>query len=69
MMSRKSTKLQPWQKLLTVTVSGKPVTIAATDATLGEEIYMYRLSTHTSGKSKPVANGGVVKANQRWSQS
>jgi len=56
----KSTKLKPFQKLLTVLVSGKPVTIEEIDATLGKEIYMYRLSTYI-WHIKTNANG-VVKA-------
>ncbi|NBP69585.1 MAG: hypothetical protein EBR30_03340 [Cytophagia bacterium] len=56
----KSTKLKPFQKLLTVLASGKPVTIEEIDATLGKEIYMYRLSTYI-WHIKTNANG-VVKA-------
>lgn len=56
----KSTKLKPFQKLLTVMVSGKPVTIDEIEATLGKEIYMYRLSTYI-WHIKTQANG-VVKA-------
>ena len=56
----KSTKLKPFQKLLTVLQSGKPVTIDEIDATLGKEIYMYRLSTYM-WHIKTQANG-VVKA-------
>jgi hypothetical protein len=41
-------------------VSGKPVTIEEIDATLGSEIYMYRLSTYI-WHIKTIANG-VVKA-------
>ena len=70
-MSRKSTKLQPFQKLLTVMVSGKPVTIVEIDATLGKEIYMYRLSTYiwhiktfANGIVKPTKDGRKVTAYQ-----
>jgi len=42
----KSEKVAPFQKLLTVMVSGKPITIEEIDATLGKEIHMYRLSTY-----------------------
>ena len=70
-MSRKSTKLQPFQKLLTVMVSGKPVTIDEIDATLGKEIYMYRLSTYiwhiktfANGIVKPTKDGRKVTAYQ-----
>ena len=55
-----SSKLKPFQKLLTIMVSGKPVTIEEIDATLGKEIYMYRLSTYM-WHIKVNANG-VVKA-------
>ena len=70
-MSRKSTKLQPFQKLLTVMISGKPVTIDEIDATLGKEIYMYRLSTYiwhiktfANGVVKPIKDGRKVTAYQ-----
>ena len=56
----KSTKLKPFQKLLTIMVSGKPVTVEEINATLGKEIYMYRLSTYM-WHIKTNANG-VVKA-------
>ena len=55
-----SSKLKPFQKLLTIMVSGKPVTIEEIDATLGKEIYMYRLSTYMWHIKTIV--GGVVKA-------
>jgi DNA-binding transcriptional ArsR family regulator len=56
----KSTKLKPFQKLLTIMQSGKPVTIEEIEATLGNEIYMYRLSTYM-WHIKTQANG-IVKA-------
>ena len=56
----KSTKLKPFQKLLTVMVSGKPVTVDEIDTLLGKEIYMYRLSTYM-WHIKTQANG-IVKA-------
>ena len=56
----KSTKLKPFEKLLMIMKSGKPVTIEEIDATLGKEIYMYRLSTYM-WHIKTNANG-VVKA-------
>ncbi len=56
----KSTKLKPFQKLLTIMVSGKEVSIKEIDALLGKEIYMYRLSTYM-WHIKTNANG-VVKA-------
>jgi len=60
MTRSKSTKLKPFQKLLTVLQSGKPVTIEEIEKTLGDEIYMYRLSTYM-WHIKTQANG-VVKA-------
>lgn len=56
----KSTKLKPFQKLLTIMSSGKPVSIDEIDTLLGKEIYMYRLSTYM-WHIKTNANG-VVKA-------
>ena len=56
----KSTKLKPFQKLLTIMQTGKPVTIEEIDKTLGKEIYMYRLSTYM-WHIKTQANG-IVKA-------
>jgi len=56
----KSTKLKPFEKLLTIMVTGKPVTIEEIDATLGKEIYMYRLSTYI-WHIKTIANG-IVKS-------
>lgn len=67
----KSTKLKPFEKLLTIMVSGKPVTIEEIDATLGKEIYMYRLSTymwhikvHANGVIRPIKDGRKVTAYQ-----
>ena len=42
----KKVKLKPFQKLLTVMISGKPVTKEEIDTLLGHEIYMYRISTY-----------------------
>lgn len=41
-----SKKLKPFQKLLLVMLSGKPVTVTEIETLLGNEIYMYRLSTY-----------------------
>lgn len=67
----KSTKLKPFQKLLTVMASGQPVTIAEIEATLGKEIYMYRLSTYiwhikvnANGVVKTIKDGRKVTAYQ-----
>ena len=56
----KAIKLAPFQKLLTVMISGKPVTLEEMDTLLGKEIYMYRISTYM-WHIKTNANG-VVKA-------
>lgn len=56
----KTKKLKPFEKLLTLMISGAPVTIEEIDTLLGKEIYMYRLSTYI-WHIKTVANG-VVKA-------
>jgi hypothetical protein len=56
----KQVKLKPFEKLLTVMISGNAVTVEEIDATLGKEIYMYRLSTYI-WHVKTFA-GGVVKA-------
>jgi hypothetical protein len=60
MARTKSTKLAPFQKLLTVMISGKPVTLEEIDTLLGKEIYMYRISTYM-WHIKTFA-GGVVKS-------
>jgi hypothetical protein len=44
--SAKKMKLKPFQKLLTVMISGKPVSKDEIDALLGKEIQMYRISTY-----------------------
>lgn len=56
----KSNKLAPFEKLLTIMISGKPVTIEEIDSQLGKEIYMYRISTYM-WHIKTFANG-VVKS-------
>lgn len=56
----KSTKLAPFQKLLTIMISGKPVSLEEMDTLLGKEIYMYRISTYM-WHIKTMANG-VVKS-------
>lgn len=66
-----STKLKPFQKVLTVMISGKPVTIEELDTLLGKEIYMYRISTYmwhiktvANGVIRPVKDGRKVTAYQ-----
>lgn len=56
----KAVKLAPFQKLLTVMISGKPVSLEEMDTLLGKEIYMYRISTYM-WHIKVNANG-VIKA-------
>ena len=56
----KPIRLKPFEKLLTVMISGKPVTKTEIETLLGNEIYMYRLSTYI-WHVKTFANG-VVKA-------
>jgi hypothetical protein len=56
----KSSKLKPFEKLLTVMISGKEVTLEEIEQTLGNEIHMYRISTYI-WHIKQFA-GGVVKA-------
>lgn len=41
-----SKKLKPFQKLMLVMLSGKPVSVSEIETLLGNEIYMYRLSTY-----------------------
>ena len=67
----KSTNLKPFQKLLTVMISGKPVTVDEIDTLLGKEIYMYRLSTYmwhiktnANGVIKPIKEGRKCVAYQ-----
>ena len=55
----KKMKLKPFQKLLTVMISGKPVTKDEINTLLGHEIFMYRISTYM-WHIKTIANG-VVK--------
>jgi len=52
-------KLKPFEKLITVMITGKPVTVQEIESTLGNEIHMYRLSTYI-WHIKEFA-GGVVK--------
>ena len=60
MAKTKTVKLKPFEKLLTIMIHGKPVTIEEIESTLGDEIHMYRLSTYI-WHIKTFANG-VVKA-------
>jgi hypothetical protein len=65
------TKLQPFEKLLTVLISGEPVTKDEIETKLGNDIYMYRLSTYiwhvktiANGVVKSIKDGRIVKAYQ-----
>lgn len=67
----KSSKLAPYEKILTVLISGKPVTIEELDTTLGKEIHIYRLSTYmwhiktnVNGVVKSIKDGRKVTAYQ-----
>lgn len=66
-----STKLKPFQKVLTVMISGKPVTIEEFETLLGQEIQMYRISTYmwhiktiANGVIRPIKDGRQVTAYQ-----
>jgi hypothetical protein len=67
----KSNKLAPFQKLITIMISGKPVTLEEMDTLLGDEIYMYRISTYmwhiktlAGGTVKTIKDGRKVAAYQ-----
>lgn len=55
-----SLKAKPFQKLLTIMISGKPVTVEEIETLLGKEIMMYRLSTYM-WHIKTQANG-IIRA-------
>ena len=64
-------KLKPFEKLITVMITGKPVTVQEIEATLGNEIHMYRLSTYiwhikefAGGEVKSIKDGRKVTAYQ-----
>jgi hypothetical protein len=54
----KTVKLKPFQKLLTIMISGNAVTRDEIDTLLGNEIYMYRISTYM-WHIKTTANGVI----------
>jgi hypothetical protein len=67
----KQIRLKPFEKLLTVMISGKPVARDEIETLLGNEIYMYRLSTyiwhiktHANGIVKAIKDGRKVTAYQ-----
>lgn len=64
-------KLKPFEKLLTLMVSGEPVTRDEIETKLGSEIYTYRLSTYiwhiktiANGVVRPIKDGRKVTAYQ-----
>lgn len=64
-------KLKPFEKLLTLMVSGDPVTRDEIETKLGSEIYTYRLSTYiwhiktiANGVVRPIKDGRKVTAYQ-----
>lgn len=59
---KKQKKLKPFEKLLTVMISGEPVSKETIETLLGKEIYMYRISTYM-WHIKTFANG-VVKTHK-----
>ena len=67
----KSDKVAPFQKLMLVMASGKAVTVEEIEATLGNEIHMYRLSTYiwlmktnANAVVKVIKNGRKITAYQ-----
>jgi hypothetical protein len=67
----KSDKVAPYQKLMLVMATGKAVTVEEIEATLGNEIHMYRLSTYiwlmkTNANAivKVIKNGRKISAYQ-----
>jgi len=67
----KQIRLKPFEKLLTVMISGKPVSKDEIETLLGNEIYMYRLSTyiwhiktHANGVVKAIKDGRKVTCYQ-----
>lgn len=59
---KKQKKLKPFEKLLTVMISGEVVSKETMEALLGKEIFMYRISTYM-WHIKTFANG-VVKTHK-----
>jgi len=66
-----SNKLKPFQKVLIVLLSGKPVTIEEFESVLGNDIYTYKISTYiynikvnANGIIKSIKNGREVTAYQ-----
>lgn len=64
MTQSKTKRLKPFEKLLKVMITGKPVSIEEIETTLGSEIHMYRISTYmwhikvyAQGTIKTIRNG------------
>jgi hypothetical protein len=71
MTKTKTVRLKPFEKMLNVMISGKPVTKEEFDALLGNEIMMYRISTYiwhiktiADGTVKVIKDGRKVAAYQ-----
>lgn len=67
----KAVKLKPFQKVLQVLISGKPVTKDELNTLLGKQIMMYRISTymwhiktHANGVIKVIKDGRKVSGYQ-----
>ena len=60
MAKTKNVKLKPFEKVLNIMLTGKPVSKEEIDALLGKEIMMYRISTYMWHiKTNPSANGAI----------
>lgn len=55
----KSSKIKPFEKLLVVMASGKPFSVEELESLVGNDIYMYRISTYIY--EIKVRAGGVIK--------
>lgn len=71
MTKTKTVRLKPFEKMLNVMISGKPVTKEEFETLLGNEIMMYRISTYiwhiktiSNGTVKVIKDGRKVAAYQ-----
>ena len=71
MTKTKTVRLKPFEKMLNVMISGKPVTKEEFETLLGNEIMMYRISTYiwhiktiADGTVKVIKDGRKVAAYQ-----
>lgn len=55
----KSSKIKPFEKLLVVMATGKPFSVEELESLVGNDIYMYRISTYIY--EIKVRAGGVIK--------